>query len=80
MQYSMSLSDCLIINSVQISVLEVWHDSVRLGIHDPSASPAYREEVLYLRSEDEGDDGDESDSAFHPLEIEDFVRCGVPAI
>ncbi len=46
---------------VQVNVLEVHSDRVRLAIFDPEASPTYREEVLFLPSDD-GDDFDPSES------------------
>lgn len=52
MQCFLSENDCLTIGEVQIDVLEICHDSVKLGITDPSASPSYREEILYVRDED----------------------------
>jgi len=39
--------------TVQINVLEVQATCVRLAIIDPDASPAYREEILYLPSDDD---------------------------
>ena len=45
------------VGEVQISVLEVGHNSVKLGINDPSATPRYRVEVLYLPSDNDGFDG-----------------------
>jgi len=81
MQYSLSQYDCLTVGVVQINVLEVRHDSVRLGINDPKASPAYREEILYIRSEnDESDDGDEADTMFAPFEIEEFNPFAIPFV
>ena len=47
MQCLLSVDECVTIGSVQINVLEVWHDSVKLGINDPNASPRYREEVVH---------------------------------
>lgn len=37
--------------TVQVNVLEVQTNCVRLAIIDPDASPTYREEVLYLPSD-----------------------------
>ena len=76
MHYSLRLNDCLIVGSVQIRVLEVWHDSIKLGISDPKASPAYREEILFIRSDDDGPD--ETDFAFQPFAIEDFSPFAIP--
>lgn len=72
MQCFLSKNECLTVGSVLINVLEVQHDSVTLGITDPSASPAYREEVLYIGSEDDdgSDDGDEIGAAYLPFQSE----------
>jgi carbon storage regulator CsrA len=52
--YMRGVDEGLVIGeSVQINVLEVQADCVRLAIIDPEASPQYREEVLYLRSDDD---------------------------
>lgn len=52
--YTRGVDEGLIIgNNVQVSVLEVQTDCVRLAIIDPDASPSYREEVVYLPSDDE---------------------------
>jgi len=59
--YTRGVDEGLMIgNSVQVNVLEVQTDCVRLAIIDPDASPSYREEVLYLPSDD--DDCDTSDN------------------
>lgn len=71
--YSRAENEGLIVGSVQINVLEIRHDSVKLGIHDPHASPTYREEVLYIRSDDE-----DSDLVFEPLCFEDASRFAIP--
>ena len=63
----------LTVGSVQINVLEVRHDSVKLGIHDPHSSPSYREEVLYIQSDDE-----ESDQAFEPLQFQEVRSFAIP--
>ena len=65
----------LVVGSVQINVLEVRHDSVMLGIHDPNATPSYREEVLYIRSDHEGDD---AEIAFEPLQFEEVSPFAIP--
>ena len=55
--YTRGVDEALVIgHSVQVSVLEVQTDCVRLAIIDPDASPTYREEVLYLPTA-AGDDG-----------------------
>ena len=66
----------LTVGSVQINVLEVRHDSVKLGIHDPHATPCYREEVLYMHSDD--DDDKETDAAFEPFQFEDVSPFAIP--
>lgn len=59
--YTRGVDEGLVIGSnVQVNVLEVQTDCVRLAIIDPEASPSYREEVLYLPSDD--DDCDLSDN------------------
>ena len=79
MQCLLSVDDCVTVGSVQINVLEVWHDSVKLGIDDPSASPRYREEILYIRSEnDDTDDDDNFDSAYESFEVEQFSPFAIP--
>jgi sRNA-binding carbon storage regulator CsrA len=70
-------NECLTVGSVQINVLEVRHDSVKLGIHDPHSCPDYREEVLYIRSDDEDTD-DDSEFAFEPLQFEDASPFAIP--
>ena len=59
-------NECLTVGSVQINVLEVRHDSVKLGILDPNASPSYREEILYSRADDGDDD---AESIFEPIDF-----------
>ena len=66
----------LTVGSVQINVLEVRHDSVKLGIHDPHATPSYREEVLYIHSDD--DDEEDADLAFEPLQFEEVGPFAIP--
>jgi len=52
--YTRGVDEGLVIgNNVQVNVLEVQTGSVRLAIIDPAASPSYREEVLYLPSDDD---------------------------
>ena len=81
MQYSLSINDCLSIGSVQINVLEVWHDRVRLGINDPDASPTYREEVLYTRSGDhDNDDDGDADFMYDEFNAEDLSPFAVHAV
>jgi carbon storage regulator CsrA len=81
MQCMLKINDCLTVGSIQINVIEVRHDSVKLGIEDPSASPTYREEILYIRSEnDEADDGDNVDFEFEPFQIEEFSPYAIPIL
>ncbi len=57
--YTRGVDEGLMIGeTVQINVLEVQANCVRLAIIDPEASPTYREEVLYLRSESDDSDFD----------------------
>lgn len=50
-EYTRGVDEGLVIGeTVQINVLEVQANCVRLAIIDPDASPTYREEVLYLPS------------------------------
>ena len=49
--YTRGVEQGLVIgDNVQVNVLEVQADHVRLAIIDPDASPSYREEVLYIPS------------------------------
>ena len=61
-------------NSVQVNVLEVQTDCVRLAIIDPDASPTYREEVLYLPGDDDNfESADRYSTEYEPsLESSDF--------
>lgn len=68
MQCLLNVDECLTVGRIQISVIEVGSDSVKLGIHDPNACPRYREETLYLRSED--DDGGDVGLAYDSYELE----------
>lgn len=61
--YTRGVDEGLMIGeTVQVNILEVQTDCVRLAIIDPDASPTYREEVVYLRSEP-GDCRDGSEEA-----------------
>lgn len=52
--YTRGVDEGLMIGgTVQVNVLEVQGDCVRLAIVDPDASPSYREEVLYISSDSE---------------------------
>lgn len=71
MQCFLRKNECLTIGSVVINVLDVMHDCVTLGITDPEATPTYREEVLYVRSENEdADEGDQVNAVFEPFRSE----------
>jgi carbon storage regulator CsrA len=51
--YTRGVDEALVIGrTVKVSILEVQTTCVRLAINDPNATPAYREEVLYLPSDD----------------------------
>jgi carbon storage regulator CsrA len=65
--YTRGVDEGLVIGSnVQVNVLEVQPDCVRLAIIDPDASPSYREEVLYLPTNE--DDCDMSDNVLTEYE------------
>jgi carbon storage regulator CsrA len=50
--YTRGVDEGLMIGeTVQVNVLEVQANCVRLAIIDPDASPTYREEILYLTSD-----------------------------
>lgn len=52
--YTRGVDEGLMIgDNVQVNVLEVNSDSVRLAIIDPNSTPSYREEVLFLPSDDD---------------------------
>ncbi len=52
--YTRGVDEGLMIGeNVQVNVLEVQADCVRLAIIDPDAMPSYREEVLYLTLDEE---------------------------
>ena len=77
--YLRAENEGLTIGSVQINVLEVRHTSVLLGIYDPKASPAYREEILYIRSEDDDqEDAENAESAFEPLQFQSINSFAIP--
>lgn len=64
MQCFLNENDSLTVGSVLISVLEIMHDSIKLGITDPKASPNYREEVLYISSENDDQEDDDCDASY----------------
>ena len=75
MQCVLSINETLTVGSIQINVIEVRHDSVRLGIDDPDASPSYREETLYLQSDDDDTDGGMTfDSTYQSPQSNQFRR------
>ncbi len=52
--YTRGVDEGLVIgNNVQVNVLEVQTDCVRLAIIDPDATPSYREETVYLPSDED---------------------------
>ena len=60
-----SLNEGLVIDdNVRVTILEIQHRQVRLGIETPNRAPYYREEVLFL--DDDGDMLAESEDA-HPV-------------
>ena len=63
--YTRGINEGLMIGTgVQVNVLEVQSDRVRLAIIDPDSSPTYREEVLFISSPDDDDtDAEEGCSA-----------------
>lgn len=78
MQYSLSINDSLQVGSVQINVLEVWHDSVKLAINDPGAFPSYREVILHVNSDDDG--AEDEFSTFESSEIEVCSEFALPVV
>ena len=77
--YLRAENEGLTIGSVQINVLEVRQNSVLLGIHDPKASPAYREEVLYIQSDDDDqENAEDAESAFEPLQFQTINSFAIP--
>ena len=86
MQCFLNENDCLTVGSVLINVLEIMHDSVKLGITDPKASPNYREEILYISSEsddtknDDSDEADENDAVFEPFPFEAISPFAIPVL
>ena len=61
--YTREVNEGLVIgNHVQVNVLEVLSDCVRLAIIDPEASPSYREELLFLPDANESESEYESSS------------------
>jgi carbon storage regulator CsrA len=61
--YTREVNEGLVIdNHVQVNVLEVLSDCVRLAIIDHQASPSYREELLFLPREEDSESEFESSS------------------
>lgn len=78
MQCFLRKNECLTIGSVMISVLDVFEDSIKLGINDPDASPVYREEVVYISvKNDDSDEDDDIDSMFEPFDSEVFTPFAI---
>ena len=75
--YLRAENEGLVVGSIQIDVLEVRAGSVKLGINDPNASPSYREEVLYVRSDDDDDDN-ETDAVYEPYQFKSVTPFAVP--
>ena len=73
--YLRAENEGLVVGSIQIDVLEVRAGSVKLGINDPNASPSYREEVLYVRSDD---DDNETDAVYEPYQFKSVTPFAVP--
>ncbi len=68
MQCFLNENDCLTVGEIQIDVLKVYYDSVKLGITDPNSSPRYREEILYIHDED--DEAGEYDICCEPAAVD----------
>ena len=52
---SRSVNEGLVIDdNVRVTVLEIQHNRVRLGIETPNQAPYYREEVVYFGDGDGG--------------------------
>ena len=52
---SRSVNEGLVIDdNVRVTVLEIQHNRVRLGIETPNQAPFYREEVVYFGDGDGG--------------------------
>jgi len=72
--YTRGVEEGLMIGeTVQVNILEVQGDCVRLAIIDPDASPSYREEVLYLPSSVDDHDIDFADGSGCNATDEDFT-------
>jgi sRNA-binding carbon storage regulator CsrA len=68
MQCFLSENDCLTVGKIQVSVLKIFHNSVKLGITDPQASPSYREEILFVHDDD--DETDKYDISYEPAAVD----------
>ena len=72
--YTRGVNEGLMIGtSVQVNVLEVQGDRVRLAIIDPDSSPTYREEVLFLPSRDDDDTDTEEECRAEYVPIFDLL-------
>ena len=78
--YMRAENEGLTVGSVSINVLEVRHDSVLLGIHDPKATPNYREEVLYVQSEDDDVLVEVAHEEFETLEFQSISSFAIPQL
>lgn len=78
--YMRAENEGLTVGSVSINVLEVRHDSVLLGIHDPKATPSYREEVLYVQSEDDDVLVEVAHEEFETLEFQNIRSFAIPQL
>jgi len=67
---SRSVNEGLVIDdNVRVTVLEILHNRVRLGIETPKQAPYYREEVVYFGDGDGGllAETEETEPAIEPL-------------
>ncbi len=72
--YTRGVNEGLMIGtSVQVNVLEVQCDRVRLAIIDPDSSPTYREEVLFFSSRDDDDTDTEEECRAEYVPIFDLL-------
>jgi len=78
--YMRAENEGLTVGSVSINVLEVRHDSVLLGIHDPDATPTYREEVLYVQSEEDDVLVEVAHEEFEALEFQAISPYAIPML
>lgn len=56
-EFQRGVNECLIIDhDMEVKVLEIQPDHVRLAITSPHEIPSYREETIYLNDADIGSD------------------------